>query len=44
MKKYRRLFAAEFENYFSELYTAHAVVKERFENKLMVSADDTGIL
>ena len=30
------------ENYFSELYTAHAVVKERFENKLMVSADDAG--
>lgn len=30
------------ENYFSELYTAHAIVKERFENKLMVSADDTG--
>ncbi len=30
------------ENYFSELYTAHAVVKERFDDKLMTSADDTG--
>lgn len=30
------------ENYFSELYTAHTIVKERFENKLMVSAEDTG--